>query len=52
VLRPDLPTYRIGDSERPRDMLSATQDAADAVELIGLHAAFDAERARTGGGSR
>ncbi|OJX62444.1 MAG: hypothetical protein BGO95_09785 [Micrococcales bacterium 73-13] len=36
VLEPELPVHRVGDGLRPRDMYFATQDAADAVELIGL----------------
>jgi len=48
LLEPELPVYRIGDALRPRDMLSATQEAADAVERIGLRSAFSADRTHAG----
>ncbi|OJX62445.1 MAG: hypothetical protein BGO95_09790 [Micrococcales bacterium 73-13] len=48
MLEPELPVHRIGDALRPRDMYFATQDAADAVERIGLRSAFSTDRSHAG----
>jgi 2,4-dienoyl-CoA reductase-like NADH-dependent reductase (Old Yellow Enzyme family) len=49
VLYPELPVYQIGDADRPRDMVSATQGAADAIELIGLTPSLTDARSRVEG---